>query len=133
MAISTEDRIAINDLIALHGHLMDAGEFDRLDELFSSDVVYDVSDFGFGALHGVAAIRDAAMALGDRNPVGHHVTNVILTEIDERTVRVRSKGIGIQADGSCGSVGYDDLVRRYPDGWRIAVRKVTARRAPLGR
>jgi hypothetical protein len=56
MAISAEDRIAINDLIALHG-------------------------------------RDAAIVLGDRNPVGHHVTNVILTEMDEQAVRVRSESL----------------------------------------
>ncbi|GII22776.1 nuclear transport factor 2 family protein [Planosporangium mesophilum] len=131
MAISAEDRIAINDLIALHGHLMDAGELDRLDELFSPEVVYDLGDFGLGPLQGIEAIRDAAIALGDRNPVGHHVTNVILTEMDEHAVQVRSKGIGIQADGSSGSVVYDDIVQRGPGGWRIAYRKVTARRTPL--
>jgi 3-phenylpropionate/cinnamic acid dioxygenase small subunit len=78
------------------------------------------------------AIHDAAITLGDRNPVGHHVTNVILTEMDEQSVRVRSKGIGIQSDGSSGSVVYDDVVKREPGGWRIAYRKVTPRRAPLG-
>jgi hypothetical protein len=30
--------------------------------------------------------------MGDRNPVGHHVTNVILTEVDGQVVRVRSNG-----------------------------------------
>lgn len=35
MALSTDDRIAIYELIALHGHLMDAGDFDRLGELFT--------------------------------------------------------------------------------------------------
>lgn len=40
MALSVEDRLAIHDLVALHGHLMDAGEFDRLDELFTEDFVY---------------------------------------------------------------------------------------------
>jgi hypothetical protein len=88
MAISADDRVAINDLIAMHGHLMDAGAFERLDELFSAAVVYDLADFGLGSLRGVAAIRDAATALGDRNPVGHHVTNVVLTELDDHAVRV---------------------------------------------
>jgi hypothetical protein len=132
MAISADDRVAINDLIAMHGHLMDAGAFERLDELFSAAVVYDLADFGLGPLRGVAAIRDAATALGDRNPVGHHVTNVVLTELDDHAVRVRSKGIGINADGSCGSVVYDDVVERGPGGWRINYRKVTARSTPLG-
>ena len=45
---------------------------------------------------------------------------------------VRSKGIGIKADGTAGSVVYEDVVTRHPDGWKISDRKVTARRAALG-
>jgi hypothetical protein len=29
MAVSVEDRLAINELIALHGHIMDSGELER--------------------------------------------------------------------------------------------------------
>jgi hypothetical protein len=39
------DRIRIHELINLHGHLMDEGDFDRLGELFIDDVIYDVSAF----------------------------------------------------------------------------------------
>ncbi|MGW4639278.1 nuclear transport factor 2 family protein [Sphaerisporangium sp. NPDC004334] len=132
MALSEQDRIDINDLINLHGHLTDAGELDEALELLTPDVTYDVSDLGSGAQHGTAAIRDAALALGDANPVGHHVTNIVITQIDEHSARARSKGIGIKADGSAGSVVYDDVLTRRPDGWKIHYRKVTARRAPLG-
>lgn len=132
MALSAQDRIDINDLINLHGHLTDAGDLDRLAELFTHDVTYDVTDFGFGTLHGTAAIREAALALGDANPVGHHVTNIVVTPIDDRSARVRSKGIGIVANGTAGSAVYDDVVTRGPDGWRISHRKVTARRTALG-
>jgi ketosteroid isomerase-like protein len=133
MTLSTQDRIDINDLINLHGHLTDAGELAQAGELFTPDVTYDVTDFGFGSLHGTAAIREAALALGDANPVGHHVTNIVITPVDDRSARVRSKGIGIRADGTAGSVAYDDIVVRQPDGWRISYRRVTARRAALGR
>ncbi|MET0134972.1 MAG: nuclear transport factor 2 family protein [Kibdelosporangium sp.] len=132
MALTEQDRVEISDLINLHGHLTDAGELDRAGELFTSDVTYDVADFGFGSLHGTAAIREAALALGDANPVGHHVTNIVITRIDDRSARVQSKGIGIKADGTAGSVVYDDIVTRRPDGWKIHYRKVTARRAALG-
>ena len=60
-------------------------------------------------------------------------TNIVITQIDERSARVRSKGHGIQADGTTGSVVYDDIVTRRPDGWRISYRKVSARRTPLGK
>lgn len=133
MALTEQDRIDINDVINLHGHLTDAGELDQAGELFASDVTYDVGDFGFGSLHGTAAVRETALALGDANPVGHHVTNIVITEVDDRSVRVQSKGIGIMADGTAGSVTYDDVVTREPDGWKIRYRKVTARRAALGK
>src|SRR5215212_3080740 len=118
MALTEQDRLEITDLINLHGHLTDAGELDQAGELFTPDVTYDVDDFGLGSLRGTAAIREAALALGDANPVGHHVTNIVITRIDDRSARVRSKGIGIKADGTAGSVVYDDIVTRRPDGWK---------------
>jgi ketosteroid isomerase-like protein len=132
MTLTEQDRIDITDLVNLHGHRTDAGELDQAGELFTSDVTYDVEDFGFGSLHGRAAIREAALALGDANPVGHHVTNIVVTRIDDGSARVQSKGIGIKADGTAGSVVYDDIVIRQPDGWKIRYRKVTARRAAPG-
>ncbi len=132
MALSEHDRIDINDLINLHGHLTDAGKLDQAGELFTPDVTYDLDDFSLGSLHGTAAMREVALALGDANPVGQHVTNIVITRIDDRSARVQSKGIGIKADGTAGSVVYDDIVTRQPDGWKIRYRKVTARRAALG-
>ncbi|MFC4534323.1 nuclear transport factor 2 family protein [Sphaerisporangium dianthi] len=132
MALSAQDRIDINDLINLHGHLTDAGKLEDALELLTPDITYDVDDLGLGSLRGTEAIRDAALALGDANPVGHHVTNIVITQVDDHSARVRSKGIGIMADGTAGSVVYDDVLTRRPDGWKISYRKVTARRAALG-
>jgi len=78
MALSTDDRVAIYELIALHGHLMDAGDFGRLAELFTDDFVYDVEALGFGSLKGADALTEASRALGDDNPLGHHVTNAFV-------------------------------------------------------
>jgi 3-phenylpropionate/cinnamic acid dioxygenase small subunit len=132
MTLTAEDRVQITELLALHGHLVDAGELDRLHELFTPDVTYDLSEFGRGSLQGVAAIRDTAVALGESNPVGHHVTNIVLTELTDDQVRARSKGIAINANGTCASVTYDDTISRGDQGWRISRRKILARRAPLG-
>jgi 3-phenylpropionate/cinnamic acid dioxygenase small subunit len=129
--LSTADRLAIHELMNLHGHLMDDGAFDRLDELFTSDVVYDVSAFGVGKLVGIDAIRAAALALGDRNPLGHHVTNIVIVDADTDVAHVRSKGLGVRADGTTGSLVHDDTVRRTASGWRIASRTITPRRKPL--
>jgi ketosteroid isomerase-like protein len=132
MTLTDQDRADIHDLINLHGHHADAGDLDAMCDLFTPDVTYDVADYGLGSLHGTAALKEASLAMGDGNPVGHHVTNIVITEVDDSTARVRSKGIGIMATGSTGSVVYDDVVIRRPDGWKISHRRLTARRAPLG-
>lgn len=129
--MNVEDRLAIHELLARHGHLVDAGDFDRLGEVLTSDVVYDSSAFGAGELHGFDEITATSYALGDRNPVGHHVTNIMVYEDPDGTVRAKSKGFGVNADGTTGSVVYDDVLRRTPDGWRIARRTISPRRTPL--
>jgi hypothetical protein len=126
-----DDRTAITDLINTHGHLVDAGE--HFDALFTDDVTYDVTDLGGGVIVGTAALWDAALALGDNNPIAHHVTNIVLTEVGPDEVAARSKGLGVMANGTCGSVTYEDTVVRTPDGWRIKHRTVLARRRPLRR
>ena len=129
MTLAPDDRAEITELLARHGHLFDDGEFDRLDLLFTASVRYDVTAFGGAVLQGIEAIRAATLALGDRNPVGHHVTNVVLTEQPDGSVRARSKGIGVYADGTAGSVTYEDEIVRTDDGWRIDARTVAPRRA----
>ncbi len=132
MTLGAEDRTAITDLINTHGHLVDAGELERIGELFTDDAVYDVTDLGGGVIEGLAAFVEASLAMGDRNPVAHHVTNIVLTGAGEGRARARSKGIGINADGTCGSVTYEDTVERRAEGWRITHRRVLAHRVPLG-
>lgn len=131
MPLSHDDRCAITDLINLHGHLCDSGELDRFGEVFTDDVVYDVSDMGGGELHGVEALAAAGLALGEGNPVGHHVTNIILEERADGLVHARSKGLGVRADGTTGSLTYEDTVVRGERGWRIGRRKLIVHRVPL--
>ncbi|MGW5361479.1 nuclear transport factor 2 family protein [Actinopolymorpha pittospori] len=131
MTLTLEDRIAITDLLNRHGHLSDTGDFERMHEVFTADVDYDVSDLGGEVLTGLSRIQEAALALGEANPVAHHVTNIVLTEEADGVVRALSKGIGINADGTCGSVTYDDTIVRGEQGWRIRRRTVRARRVPL--
>lgn len=129
--MSSDDRIEIHELINLHGHLMDEGEFDRLGELFTADVVYDLSAYGSGELVGISAVIKAGRELGSANPIGHHVTNVIVTHYTDDIAHVRSKGLAVLSGGTTGSVVYDDVVHRTEHGWRIARRSISPRRAPL--
>ncbi|SDS66781.1 nuclear transport factor 2 family protein [Microlunatus soli] len=127
----TDDRLRIHELINLHGHLMDEGRFDRLDELVTADVVYDVTALGGGVLVGPQAMTDAGRQLGDRNPVGHLVTNIVVVALEDDVASAVSKGLGVLTDGSVAAVVYEDELVRTPEGWRIARRVVLPRRRPL--
>lgn len=125
------DRIHIHETINRHGHIVDVGAFDSLAEVFTEDVVYDVSALGGGVLSGPDAVARAGLALGDRNPLGHHVTNIVVLEIGLDRAHAHSKGLAVMSDGTTGSVVYEDEPRRTDKGWRIAVRRVLPRRQPL--
>jgi hypothetical protein len=93
--------------------------------------VYDLGPPGYGRLEGAKALIDASTALGDDNPLGHHVTNSLVIAEEDGLGRVRSKGIGIGAAGSSGTVIYEDLIRKTPSGWRNAHRAAIPRKRPL--
>ncbi|MFB8000747.1 nuclear transport factor 2 family protein [Nocardia sp. NPDC056000] len=128
--ITTADRVAIYEVIALHGHLIDDGEWDRLGEVFASDVVFDITDYGYGTLRGLDAMLDLVRGVHDdkNQALGHHVTNTVVTGQDGDTVSARSKGLGVAPDGGAGTAIYEDTLRREPQGWRISYRKAIARR-----
>lgn len=130
MALTADDRLEIHELLARHGHLVDDGALERLGELFTDDVVYDLTPLGGVALRGLEPIVASARELGDQNPVAHLVTNILVAE-DDGQVTARSKFIGVRRDGSVGSGVYDDVLRRTADGWRISRRRVSLRREPL--
>ena len=131
--LDAADRSAIFELIARQGHLVDAGRLGDLGQVFTPDVVYDLTDLGSGTTVGLDRLRNTALEAGDRNPVGHHITNTIIEDIlDNDHVRVHSKAIGIRADGSAGSLTYVDMVVRTVSGWRISHRKIILHRKPLG-
>ncbi|MBU2666091.1 nuclear transport factor 2 family protein [Actinoplanes bogorensis] len=129
--MTPEDHTAISDLLNRHGHLIDSGDFDGAATLFTPDAVYDVTALGGGILVGATAFREAALALGDANPVAHHVTNIVLEEAGPDRVHALSKGLGVMTNGTVGSVTYEDTIERVDAGWRITHRIVHPRRRPL--
>lgn len=128
MLSTVADVLAIHQLLSLQGHLVDSCEFDRFDELFTKDVVYDVSALGQGKIQGSEQFREISVAFveDEQNPVGHHVTNVINDGPVGDTATVRSKGVAVLRDGRTGSLTYLDRVVRTVYGWRIAERCVVA-------
>ena len=125
--LSTEDRVEIYETLALHAHLSDTDDLDRLDELFTPDAVYDMSAAGLGVFAGIDTLRAAAaqMSQSGHAPVAHHLTNVVVTSSGADAATARSKCLMIMSDGAVQSVTYDDTLRRLTGGWRISHRVIT--------
>jgi ketosteroid isomerase-like protein len=124
--LPADDRLAVHELLALHGHLADGRRAADLDLLFTKDASYDLEHFGMGTVRGIDKLRALFEQRRGDQPDGHHVTNVIVTSAGEGTVRVRSKGLGVMPAGTTSTVVYDDELVKTPVGWRIARRKVVA-------
>jgi hypothetical protein len=71
-----------------------------------------VTDLGGAVIRGLAELKAVAMALGEANPVAHHVTNIVVTATAGDLARPVSKGIGISTAGTVGSVTYGHSVQR---------------------
>jgi len=128
--LDTADRLAIHELLALYGHLVDERRWDELERVFTPDIVYDARDFGMPVTRGLAALvaewtSDVGMS---RHPLAHHATNIVVLEDDDGTVRVLSKGIGVGPRGRVGSVTYRDIAVCVDGEWRLAARTVALRR-----
>lgn len=122
------DRWAITELLALYGHIIDERQWDRMPEVFTEDHVFDASDFGQPVTHSLAELRELWQRPETPHPLAHHSTNVVITDVDGDAAHVWSKGIGVGPRGRVGSAVYCDVVRRTPDGWRLAVRTAALRR-----
>ena len=128
MTMDVGDRLAIHELLGLYGHLIDQRRFGELELVFTEDAVFDATDFGHPVTTSLEELRahwssDAAM-----HPLAHHATNVVVTQDEDGTVRVLSKGIGVGERGRVGSVTYYDVVRNTDQGWRLSYRRAELRR-----
>ena len=131
--VNADDRWAIHETLSLHGHIFDGGDIDRLGEIFTPDVVYDMSGVGLGVHEGIETVRAGAqkMEQAGAGPLAHHVTNVVITgEGDE--VTAESKVFMLMKGGGLGSATQHDTLRRHGGGWRISHRVLTPPRGVDG-
>lgn len=131
MALDAQDLIEIQMMVALYGHILDERDWDALDQVFTEDIVYDATDFDLGVMRGIPAIVESWCEPFDGHPLGHYTTNVVVSEDEDGTVRVRSKHLGPRP-GSVTLMTYHDVVRRTDAGWRLAERTAKLRhRVPM--
>jgi 3-phenylpropionate/cinnamic acid dioxygenase small subunit len=124
------DIIEIHQLLGLYGHVLDAHDWDRLDELFTRDAVLDYTGVRAPRIfHGLDEIRDF---FRDANhPSAHHVTNIVVLEVDDE-VRVHSKFFVPYTRASHTprrwyGGDYHDVVVATSGGWRFRQRSCTRR------
>ena len=121
--IDAADRLAIHELLGLYGHVIDERRWDDMGLVFTDDVVYDPTDFGQEITRSLEELRAAWSGDLSVHPLAHHATNIVITEDDDGTVGVLSKGIGIGFKGRVGSVVYRDVVVKTEAGWRLKYRR----------
>jgi 3-phenylpropionate/cinnamic acid dioxygenase small subunit len=128
--VDPADVIEIHQLLGLYGHVVDAGEWERFEELFEADAELDYTGVRAPQVfRRVDEIRD--YFAGANHPSAHHVTNIVVFERDGE-VRVKSKFVAPYTRGTHDPVrlyggDYDDVVVRTPDGWRFRRRVCTRR------
>ncbi|WP_239345417.1 nuclear transport factor 2 family protein [Frankia sp. CiP3] len=127
MGIDTADRLALHEIAARYGDLIDARDWPGLAHVFTADAVFDLRDVGDGQLEGLDAIR--RFMAGSQHPLAHHITNIYVTEDGGEPV-LHSRVIGILHDRRAGSGRYTDTVVRTPAGWRIQHRVFHLHRRP---
>jgi ketosteroid isomerase-like protein len=127
-----EDERQIRNLIARLGHLADYGDLDEYMSLFTEDAVWDFTD---GSYRGAAAIRADRVhrrILGAQGPGTHtrHMNTTLWVEVDGSDVAFAHSYFIYVRDADTNPVigltgRYHDTLRRTPDGWKMAHRKIS--------
>jgi SnoaL-like domain len=122
-----DDRWAINETLSLHGHIFDGGHLDRLHEIFTPEVIYDMSAVGLGTFEGIEMVRESAQKMEEAGvgPLAHHVTNVVITSDDGDVATAESKILMLMKNGGLESATQLDTLRRHSGGWRISHRVIS--------
>jgi hypothetical protein len=128
LPLGVTDRLDLLELTARYGHTFDhRGE--RLDEVFTSDGVFDPSSVGLTVVHGLEAFRDTFFHPDPARPwTAHHGTNTVILGATPTTARLLSKYVVRHTTAAVAFGEYEDDVVKTDAGWRIARRK-TYRRA----
>ena len=124
--LDASDRIALHELVALYGHLLDQRRWRDLDQVFTDDVQFEGTTATTHSLAEKVASWSSPEGL-KRHPIAHNITNPVVSEDPDGTVRIMCKGVMLWGDGRVNAFTYEDVAVRTGAGWRIARRRVTDR------
>jgi 3-phenylpropionate/cinnamic acid dioxygenase small subunit len=126
-AMEATELLAIYELLARYGHVVDDADWERLADVFTDDGVFDLDAIGEGSARGLDELRACFARLN--HPLAHHTTNVTIEPLGEQRARARCKYLVVSDDGRTRTGEYHDDVIHTADGWRIERRTVVPRRA----
>jgi hypothetical protein len=79
--MNANDILAVQRLMSLYGYVIDERQWSRIADVFTDDVVYDLTDVGLGVARGIDAVRDLWTSPSTYHPLAHHVTDVSSTRV----------------------------------------------------
>lgn len=123
------DRLELHELPGRYGDAIDDRAWDRLDDIFTIDGVFDLTDLGGPRCAGLDAIKQF-MDVEAEHPRTHLMTNIYVDETPAG-VQLRFRIIALFDGGKVGTASYYDDVVKTPAGWRVSNRVITRRRRPL--
>jgi hypothetical protein len=126
MTMDTADRLELHELPGRYGDAIDDRDWERLDEIFTDDAVFDLTDLGAPRCVGLAAIKQFMDELAE-HPKTHLMTNVYVNET-ATGAELRFRIVAMLSGGKVGTASYYDDVVKTPNGWRVTNRVVTLRR-----
>ncbi len=121
--LTPADHIEIREVLADYGHVVDDHDWDRAEDVFTPDVVFE-SNNGEMVLNGIG---DIVATFRGRNMYAHVTTNTTLRENSDGTVSAHSKFLGFPNEGPPVTGDYRDRLVRTAAGWRLARRSAEIR------
>ncbi len=122
------DRLELHELPGRYGDAIDDRDWDRLDQIFTTDAVFDLTDLGAPRLEGLDAIK-RYMAEDADHPRTHTMTNIYVDETAQGA-KLRFRILALLPERRVGTASYYDDVIKTPEGWRVQNRVITLRRRP---
>jgi SnoaL-like protein len=123
--LTTDDRLAIQELLSRYCHDIDLGRWDDLVSLFTEDCRLDFGAL-LGVFEGTAGVRRFADTLaGVGIFMRHYTTNLVLRGDGERA---RAESYVLAVTGTPGASQqttgrYEDELVKVNGGWRLRVRR----------
>jgi hypothetical protein len=123
--LSTEDRLDLHDLYARYSYAFDGADPAAFAATFTADGAFRRD--GYDDVTGTAALQAFVVEAARVTPgIKHLPSNVTFTATaDGAAGRAYVLALRVTADGLLLRTfgGYEDALRRTPDGWRFAARR----------